>query len=220
MRELKNYEDLTLHYPLVPADFLISKDNLELLSNSSIHNSCRCEPIRINRIAETVLKSMEHADKLARSAQQKRGPPIRQLHLCANKRQKKENSKFIYFASMQDLRGSSRVDGNFDKNDEIFDSNWDFIIVDEAHEGTRYNEYRLYRDEPLFTEQEHFGTQGIRHYIDNPTVRTPSAGNDKPEVYPDRDGDLWINEGHHRIIASRLRGEPYINVFKHESYWE
>jgi len=82
MRELKNYEDLTLHYPLVPADFLISKDNLELLSNPSIHNSCRCEPIRI--------KSMEHAEKLARSAQQKWGPPIRQLHLCANKRQKKE----------------------------------------------------------------------------------------------------------------------------------
>ena len=90
MRELKNYEDLTLDHPLVPADFLISKDNLELLSNPNIHNSCRCEPIRINRIAETVLKSMEHAEKLARSAQQKRGPPIRQLHLCANKRQKKE----------------------------------------------------------------------------------------------------------------------------------
>ena len=46
----------------------------------------------INNIAETVLKSMENAEKLkqARTAQQKRGPPIRQLHLCANKRQKKE----------------------------------------------------------------------------------------------------------------------------------
>lgn len=50
---------------------------------------------------------------------------------------KKENSKFIYFASMQDLRGSSQVGGNFDKNDELFDTNWDFIIVDEAHEGTQ-----------------------------------------------------------------------------------
>jgi hypothetical protein len=50
---------------------------------------------------------------------------------------KKEDSKFIYFASIQDLRGSSQVGGNFDKNDEIFDSNWDFIIVDEAHEGTQ-----------------------------------------------------------------------------------
>ncbi len=53
------------------------------------------------------------------------------------RQQTRENSKFIYFASMQDLRGSSRVEGNFDKNDEIFDSNWDFIIVDEAHEGTQ-----------------------------------------------------------------------------------
>ena len=53
------------------------------------------------------------------------------------RQQKKDNSKFIYFASMQDLRGSSQVGGNFDKNDELFDSNWDFIIVDEAHEGTQ-----------------------------------------------------------------------------------
>lgn len=53
------------------------------------------------------------------------------------KQQKKENSKYIYFASMQDLRGSSQVGGNFDKNDEIFSANWDFIIVDEAHEGTQ-----------------------------------------------------------------------------------
>lgn len=53
------------------------------------------------------------------------------------RQQKKDNSKFIYFASMQDLRGSSQVGGNFDKNDELFNSNWDFIIVDEAHEGTQ-----------------------------------------------------------------------------------
>lgn len=45
--------------------------------------------------------------------------------------------KFIYFASIQDLRGSSQVGGNFDKNSEIFRTNWDFIVVDEAHEGTQ-----------------------------------------------------------------------------------
>lgn len=50
---------------------------------------------------------------------------------------KKGKSKFIYFASMQDLRGSELVGGNFDKNDEIFGTNWDFIIIDEAHEGTQ-----------------------------------------------------------------------------------
>lgn len=45
--------------------------------------------------------------------------------------------KYVYFASMQDLRGSSQVGGNFDKNDEIFGAHWDLIIVDEAHEGTQ-----------------------------------------------------------------------------------
>lgn len=46
---------------------------------------------------------------------------------------------FVYFASMQDLRGSSEVGGNFDKNKEIFDLDWDFVVVDEAHEGTQTN---------------------------------------------------------------------------------
>lgn len=50
---------------------------------------------------------------------------------------KKGKSKYIYFASMQDLRGSELVGGNFDKNDEIFSADWDFIIIDEAHEGTQ-----------------------------------------------------------------------------------
>lgn len=48
----------------------------------------------------------------------------------------KKNEKFIYFMSIQDLRGSKVVDGKFDKNDKIFEKKWDFIIIDEAHEGT------------------------------------------------------------------------------------
>lgn len=43
---------------------------------------------------------------------------------------------FIYFASIQDLRGSSEVGGKFDKNDDVFKTVWDCVIVDEAHEGT------------------------------------------------------------------------------------
>jgi hypothetical protein len=50
---------------------------------------------------------------------------------------KKGQNKYVYFASMQDLRGSAQVGGNFDKNNELFSANWDFIIVDEAHEGTQ-----------------------------------------------------------------------------------
>lgn len=44
---------------------------------------------------------------------------------------------YVYFASMQDLRGSSLVGGNFDKNHQVFATPWDLIIVDEAHEGTK-----------------------------------------------------------------------------------
>ena len=44
--------------------------------------------------------------------------------------------KFIYFASIQDLRGSDKVGGKFDKNNEVFNTEWDCVIVDEAHEGT------------------------------------------------------------------------------------
>ncbi|MDE6678504.1 MAG: DEAD/DEAH box helicase family protein, partial [Ruminococcus sp.] len=37
---------------------------------------------------------------------------------------------------MQDLRGSDKVGGKFSKNDTVFNTEWDFVIVDEAHEGT------------------------------------------------------------------------------------
>lgn len=44
---------------------------------------------------------------------------------------------YIYFASMQDLRGSKRVNQQkgIDKNDNVFTTAWDLLIVDEAHEG-------------------------------------------------------------------------------------
>lgn len=44
---------------------------------------------------------------------------------------------FVFFKSIQDLRGSKDVGGKFDKNDEIFSTDWDFLIIDEAHEGTQ-----------------------------------------------------------------------------------
>lgn len=57
----------------------------------------------------------------------------------------KNSANFAYFASMQDVRLSKRVVGDeaskskakgFEKNDEIFDTTWDILIIDEAHEGT------------------------------------------------------------------------------------
>lgn len=44
---------------------------------------------------------------------------------------------FVYFASIQDLRGSELVGGKFGKNNDIFGTVWDLVIVDEAHEGTK-----------------------------------------------------------------------------------
>ena len=45
--------------------------------------------------------------------------------------------RFIYFASIQDLRGSQMAGGKFDKNRGVFKVDWDLVIVDEAHEGTQ-----------------------------------------------------------------------------------
>ena len=50
---------------------------------------------------------------------------------------KHNRCKYLYFASIQDLRGSKTVGGNFDKNDKIFDIDWDLVVIDEAHEGTQ-----------------------------------------------------------------------------------
>ena len=49
---------------------------------------------------------------------------------------KRDGKHYIYFASIQDLRGSKIVGGKFEKNDEVFDIDWDCVIIDEAHEGT------------------------------------------------------------------------------------
>ena len=54
-----------------------------------------------------------------------------------DKQFKQKNIHYVYFASMQDLRGSETVGGKFNKNDELFSAPWDLIIVDEAHEGTQ-----------------------------------------------------------------------------------
>ena len=48
-----------------------------------------------------------------------------------------QGKKYVYFASMQDMRGSKEVGGKFDKNNEVFSTTWNLVIVDEAHEGTQ-----------------------------------------------------------------------------------
>ncbi len=38
---------------------------------------------------------------------------------------------------MQDMRGSEEVGGKFSKDSDIFNTSWDMLIIDEAHEGTK-----------------------------------------------------------------------------------
>ncbi|MBQ6151046.1 MAG: Eco57I restriction-modification methylase domain-containing protein [Mogibacterium sp.] len=49
----------------------------------------------------------------------------------------KDGIPFVYFASMQDLRGSRIAGGKYEKNRSVFEMDWDLIIYDEAHEGTQ-----------------------------------------------------------------------------------
>ncbi|MGN0193789.1 MAG: Eco57I restriction-modification methylase domain-containing protein [Pseudoramibacter sp.] len=59
-----------------------------------------------------------------------RGEPIQHFVNC--------DTPFVYFASIQDLRGSAIFGGKAgDKNREFEQIPWDLIIIDEAHEGTQ-----------------------------------------------------------------------------------
>lgn len=59
------------------------------------------------------------------------------LSECEKTYDKSKTGSYIYFASIQDMRGSELVGGKFAKNEAIFEINWDLIIIDEAHEGTQ-----------------------------------------------------------------------------------
>lgn len=45
--------------------------------------------------------------------------------------------KYIYFASIQDLRGAKEAGGKFEKNTQIFNTDFNLVIIDEGHEGTQ-----------------------------------------------------------------------------------
>lgn len=47
------------------------------------------------------------------------------------------DSHYVYFASMQDLRGAEMAGGKFNKNQAILKADYDLVIIDEAHEGTQ-----------------------------------------------------------------------------------
>jgi hypothetical protein len=70
----------------------------------------------------------------------------------------------------------------------------------------------------VHTSQSQIDRAGIRSYIDNRNSHTNKvshpvfgSGPDVPEVYR-HSGKLWLFEGHHRLAASRLKGETSTKV--------
>ena len=62
------------------------------------------------------------------------GEPFDYLEKAAKK---DPDFKYIYFASIQDLRGAKDAGGKFEKNTQIFNTSFDLVIIDEGHEGTK-----------------------------------------------------------------------------------
>ena len=68
--------------------------------------------------------------------------------------------------------------------------------------------------EELHTTQSVLNKSTIRHFVDNPNNPEEwkdGEGYNAPEVYTHQ-GKLWVHEGHHRLIASRLRGDSSTKV--------
>ena len=87
MLELKKYEDLTLHFSLVTAYFILSRDCIEGLNEKKYNwrDSCRSELIRTNLVVEKVVALMDKAEaEITKYVQ----PTHRQLTLGSNKRPK------------------------------------------------------------------------------------------------------------------------------------
>lgn len=75
---------------------------------------------------------------------------------------------------------------------------------------------RLSSYQRLFTTQSSLHIPTLEHFLQNPNDPTrwiEAEGYDAPHIYTFK-GDTWIHEGHHRIAASRLRGESSTQVMR------
>jgi len=57
-------------------------------------------------------------------------------------------------------------------------------------------------DEPLIPNQTHVHVDKVQHYVEHPS-KSPIFVVKNPET-----GQHHVLDGHHRLVASRLRGEP------------
>lgn len=74
----------------------------------------------------------------------------------------------------------------------------------------------VYDNEILNTAQDYLHGPTVRKYIKNTPKSNPDypEGQYLPEVYTTVRGSKWIDEGHHRIVASRLRGDGKTEVYE------
>ena len=150
--------------------------------------------------------------------------------LSLEQRARRGEANYIYFASMQDLRGSELVGGNFDKNNDVFSTPWDLIIVDEAHEGTQtelgravmkeltnektkvlnlsgtpFNLLDGYKDEEIYTWDYVMEQRAKAQWaIDHPGDHNPYAGLPRLNIYTYDLGRL-MNEFADEDIAFNFR---------------
>jgi len=69
-------------------------------------------------------------------------------------------------------------------------------------------------DVQLHTSQESVDTGTLKHFREqpnDPNNYVEAEGYDAPQVYH-HDGKYWISEGHHRVLASRMRGDSSTKV--------
>ena len=116
-REISKYKKTLIitHRPVVKSGW---SDDFRLIFKDGECNFAYKETETEEEIPEEVTK-IDYANELRLKELESSGKP------------------FIYFASIQDLRGSKRVGGKFNKNNAVFNMEWDLIINDEAHEGTQ-----------------------------------------------------------------------------------
>ena len=162
------------------------------------------------------------------------------------RRARRGECRYVYFASMQDLRGSELVGGNFDKNNDIFSTPWDLIIVDEAHEGTQtelgkavmaeltkektkvlrlsgtpFNLLDEYKEEEIFTWDYVMEQRAKAQWdIDHPGDHNPYAGLPRLNIYTYDLGRL-MNEYADEDIAFNFREFFRVNdsgEFVHRSH--
>lgn len=71
-------------------------------------------------------------------------------------------------------------------------------------------------NEPLNTIQNYLHGPTVREYMKNPPKNHPDYRGEPylPEVYKAPRGSKWIEEGHHRIVASRLRGDSDTEIYE------